>query len=46
MCIRDRESAVSYQVPANADLVLDTEKMPAHECIDKVIELLESRDLV
>ncbi len=41
-----QESAVTYQVPANADLVLDTEKMPAHECIDKVIELLESRDLV
>lgn len=41
-----KESAVSYQVPTNPDLVLDTEKMPAHECIDKVIELLESRDLV
>ena len=41
-----QESAVSYQVPGNPDLVLDTEKMPAHECIDKVIELLESRDLV
>ena len=41
-----QESAVTYQVPANADLVLDTEKVPAHECIDKVIELLESRDLV
>jgi len=41
-----QESAVEYQVPANADLVLDTEKMPAHECIDKVVELLESRDLV
>ena len=41
-----QESAVTYQVPANPDLVLDTEKVPAHECIEKVIELLESRDLV
>ena len=41
-----QESAVAYQVPENPDLVLDTEKVPAHECIEKVIELLESRDLV
>jgi bifunctional enzyme CysN/CysC len=41
-----QESAVTYQVPENPDLVLDTEKMSAHECIDKVVELLESREIV
>ncbi len=41
-----QESTVSYQVPTNADLVLNTESMPAHECIDKVIELLEKRELI
>lgn len=41
-----QESAVEYQVPEDADLVLDTATAPAHECIEKVIELLEKREIV
>jgi bifunctional enzyme CysN/CysC len=41
-----QESKADYQAPSNADLVLDTEKTSPNECVAKVIELLESRDLV
>ena len=41
-----KESQVAYQAPSDADLVLNTESTPAADCIAKVIELLESRELI
>ena len=41
-----KESEVAYQAPTDADLVLNTESTPAADCIAKVIELLESRELI
>ena len=41
-----QETGVEYQEPTDADLVLDTEKTPANECVAKVIALLESRKVV
>jgi bifunctional enzyme CysN/CysC len=41
-----KESEVAYQVPTDADLVLNTESTGPADCIAKVIELLESRELI
>jgi adenylylsulfate kinase-like enzyme len=41
-----QESTFEYEVPENADLVLDTENMSAPDCIAKVIEFLESREII
>lgn len=40
------ETGVSYQVPTNPDLVLDTEHTSPQACVAKVIELLEARKLI
>ena len=41
-----QESTFEYEAPENADLVLDTEKMAAPDCIAKVIEFLEGREII
>ncbi|MEL7498489.1 MAG: sulfate adenylyltransferase subunit CysN [Planctomycetota bacterium] len=41
-----QETAVKYQAPDNADLVLDTETTSPQECIEQVIRLLEERNLI
>ena len=41
-----QESKFEYESPENADLVLDTENMPAPDCIAKVIEFLEGREII
>lgn len=35
-----------FQKPENADLVLDTSKLDTAACVDKIVELLESRKLI
>ena len=40
------ESAPNYQPPATADLVLETDKLSPVECVEKVMELLESRKFI
>ena len=41
-----KESQVTYQTPANADLVLNTESMDSIQCVAEVLALLESRELI
>ena len=41
-----QESKFVYEPPADADLVLDTENMSAPDCIAKVIEYLEGREVI
>ena len=41
-----QESKFVYESPADADLVLDTESMSAPDCIAKVIEFLEGREVI
>jgi len=38
--------SANYEVPDDADLVLDTEKLSVRECVDRVIELLRSIEAV
>ena len=40
------ESALHFQVPENPDLVLDTSQLSTSECVDKILEMLESKNLV
>lgn len=40
------ETAVDYQAPTDADLVLATDQLSPAECVAKVTELLESRKLI
>ena len=35
-----------YEVPTDADLVLPTHELPVDQCVDRIIELLEDRDLI
>lgn len=35
-----------YEAPANADLVLDTEKLSVAECVEKVVSLLKERKFI
>jgi bifunctional enzyme CysN/CysC len=35
-----------YEAPANADLVLDTEKLSVAECVEKVVSLLKDRKFI
>ena len=41
-----KESQVTYQTPANADLVLNTESMDSIQCVAEVLALLEKRELI
>ena len=41
-----QESTFEYEVPANADLVLDTENTPSADCVARVIEFLESKEII
>ena len=41
-----QESKFEYEAPENADLVLDTENMAAPDCVAKVIEFLEGREII
>lgn len=41
-----RESMVNYQDPEDADLVLDTDQLNPADCIAKVIELLEAKEII
>ena len=41
-----KESQVRYQAPTDADLVLNTESTNPVECVEKVIGLLESREII
>ena len=41
-----QESKFEYEAPENADLVLDTENTSAADCIAKVIEFLEGREII
>ena len=41
-----QESTFEYEAPENADLVLDTENTAPADCVAKVIELLESREMI
>ena len=49
---RDREgetverAALDYQLPAQPDLVLDTEKLSVRESVEKIVELLESKRII
>ena len=40
------ESNLEYQEPANADLVLETDKLSPAECVEKVIQLLTERKYI
>ncbi len=40
------ESAPDFQTPANPDLTLDTNALNTNECVDRIMELLETRKLV
>jgi bifunctional enzyme CysN/CysC len=40
------EKMSSYQPPENADLVLNTAELSPAECVEKVIELLESKKVI
>jgi bifunctional enzyme CysN/CysC len=40
------ETAPRYQPPENPDLVLNTESLAPAECVDKIIELLESQQFI
>ena len=35
-----------YEIPSDADLVIDTEKHELDECVIKIIQYLKSRELV
>jgi bifunctional enzyme CysN/CysC len=41
-----KESAVVYQAPEDADLVLDTESLDPTQCVAEVLELLEAKDVI
>ncbi len=41
-----QESEFVYEAPENADLVLDTENMSAADCVSRVIEFLEGREII
>lgn len=41
-----QESAFDYENPTAADLVLDTENMSAQDCVSKVIEFLETKEII
>ena len=41
-----QEAIPDFQNPSNPDLVLNTESLPTQDCVDKIIELLESRKLI
>ena len=40
------ESTLDFQKPENPDLVLDTNSLAPDECVDKIIDLLESKNLI
>ena len=40
------ESAVEYQPPTDADLVLDTAQLSPDECVDKIIQLLLKKKIL
>ena len=40
------ESTFEYQKPANADLVLDTEKLSPEECVDAIVEMLQDKKIL
>ena len=42
----NERAELDYQEPAQADLVLDTEKLDSVECVDAIIELLESKEII
>lgn len=42
--VEEREP--NYQAPSDADLVLETDKLNPVECVDKVIQLLESKKYI
>jgi bifunctional enzyme CysN/CysC len=42
----NERAELDYQEPAQADLVLDTEKLDTVECVDAIIELLESKEII
>ena len=41
-----QESKFEYEAPESPDLVLDTENMAAADCVAKVIEFLEGREII
>lgn len=41
-----QETDVDYQPPADADLVLQTDKMAPADCVAQVVEMLENRRLI
>ena len=40
------ESKVNYQEPKDADLVLDTAQLKPADCVAKVIEMLEAKEII
>ena len=40
------EALTQYHPPVNPDLVLDTSKLTAVECVDKLVDLLESKGVI
>ena len=44
--IDGERSTPDFQKPENADLVLDTSKLDTVACVDKIVQLLESRSLI
>lgn len=40
------ESSLEFQKPENPDLVLDTDALAPNECVDQIIQLLESKNLI
>ncbi len=40
------ESLTNYQPPETADLVLHTNEMSSAECVEKILDLLESRNII
>ena len=40
------ESKTDFETPSNPDLVLDTSKLSTKECVDQIVEMLESKQLI
>ena len=40
------ESTLNFQVPADSDLILNTAELSTVECVDRILELLQQKNLV
>jgi bifunctional enzyme CysN/CysC len=44
--VADFEQVVDYEAPTNPDLVVDTSKYSAVECVDQIVQFLEAKGLI